>query len=77
MKFHRHNARAALAAALAFSAVSSTACMPSTYSVELPAPAPSTGAASADGDAYINDIPALTRGVNWDKVPVAAMTEGF
>ena len=76
MKFHRHNA-SALAAALVLCVVSSVGCMSSTYSVELPAPAPSTGAASGDSGAYTHDIPALTQAVNWDKLPLAAVTEGF
>lgn len=77
MKFHRHNARAALAAGLVFAAVAAAGCMSSTYSVELPAPASAGGPAPADTNAYAQDIPALTRAVDWDKVPVAAMTEGF
>ena len=77
MKFHRHNARAALAAGLLLAVVASAGCMSSTYSVELPAPAPSGGAASVVSSAYAQDIPALTQAVNWDKVPVAAVTEGF
>lgn len=70
MKNLRHNATAALATCLLLAAVVSAGCTPSTYSVELPAPAPSGAVA-----AY--DIPTLTQAVNWDKVPVAAVTQGF
>ena len=70
MNNRRHNATAALATCLLLVALAFTGCTPSTYSVELPAPAPSAGTA-----AY--DIPTLTRAVDWDKVPLAAVTEGF
>jgi len=68
MKIDPHYSTAALAAALLI-AVASAGCT-SSYSVEVPAPAPSAGAP-------VSDIPAQTHAVNWDKVPVAAVTEGF
>jgi len=73
----RHNATAALAACLLLTAVASAGCMSSTYSVELPAPVPSAGAPTGGGGVAAYDIPALTQAVNWDKIPVAAVTEGF
>lgn len=77
MKLHRHHASAALAAALVFCVAPSAGCMSSTYSVELPAPAPSAGTAPVVSGTSAHDIPALTQSVNWDKLPVAAVTEGF
>jgi hypothetical protein len=68
MKIDRHYHTAALAAAFLLG-VASAGCT-SSYSVEVPASAPSAGVPAAD-------IPALTQSVNWDKIPVAAMTEGF
>ena len=79
MKIHQR-ATAALAAGFAFCVVTTVGCTSSTYSVELPAPAPSVGAPTVAGgipsDASY-DIQALTQAVNWDKMSVAAVTEGF
>lgn len=68
MKIDRHDATAAFAAALLLG-VASTGCT-SSYSVEVPAVVPVTAAP-------ITDVQALTQAVNWEKIPVAAMTESF
>lgn len=70
MKIDRHSNAAALAATFLLG-VASAGCT-SSYSVEVPAPAPAPSAGVPAAD-----IPALTQAVNWDKIPVAAMTEGF
>jgi len=76
MKNRPHNATAILATCVLLAAVASAGCTPSPYSVELPAAAPSGAPAFAGGVAAY-DLSTLTRNVNWDKVPVAAVTDGF
>lgn len=74
MKNRPHNATATLAACVLLAAVASAGCTPSPYSVELPAAAPTVPGV---GGVAAYDVSTLTRNVNWDRVPVAAVTEGF
>lgn len=69
MKIDRHDATAAFATTLLLGVASTAGCT-SSYSVEVPAVVPVTAAP-------VTDVQALTQAVNWEKIPVAAMTEGF
>lgn len=73
MKTDCHCAAATLATAICLGAAGCT----SSYSVEVPAAPPSAGAPPAAGNAPAHDIAALTQSVNWHKVPVATLPEGF
>lgn len=77
MKVHRQHAPSLLAAGLIVGVFTCAGCMSSTYSVEVPAPAPSDSASRPIGGVDGPDVAELTRAVQWDKIPVAAVTEGF